>query len=1038
MRMSKERDHIERIRKDKFWLDEYGLLREKNPLTDDLKNSIEHLSKDLYSKDTHFIFELIQNAEDNTYIVSEPTIFFELSEKDPTNTKNSKGALIIQNNEIGFNYDDVKSICSIGKSTKTNLKNQGYIGEKGIGFKSVFKISTTPYIFSNGYQFCFHETDSNSGLGYIVPFWIYNVPVEIDAKQTTIVLPLDKCGFDYAKIKEMLLDIEPETTLFLSKLKEIRVKIDDDNDLTILKDDRKKHEIELLIEGKKYKKSYSNVKSFLTFTKTFIRPNNITNEKRKDIIERDVSIAFNFSKEYNLAGKIFAYLPIRSGIEFPFIINSDFILSTSREDIQDIPWNRWLIQCVANLLENNFHDLKEKELLTIKFLEALTKQINKLDTNSIFHPIAVKIQNILTHQEVIPADDDTFISAENAILASADWLRKLLRQDQLHQLYHKKLKWVHGDITEKRHSGLWKYLREKLHIEVLTPRELVQRIDFAFLDNQNDQWMINFYTQLSTQKALWSFLKRQPFIRLQDGSHVTPFDDYNKPNAYLSTKPIIDPCSPIVKAEIASNNEARRFLLTDLKIPEFDIAAEVTEHVIPKYMRSTQPQKDEHFQDIKKIVEAFQTDSHEKHKRLKNALKNTPFVLSRTLVSSEETYRKPNTLYFLNDSLKIYFSENSQVGFVSSIYNNSTLKIFATLGVSSEIRVQCKSKRDSHDYIALEYNSGYRRGQRGFDPDIHIEELTHALIKPSIEKSLIIWNTLCVPYRRCIKGKILRSSRQDFSPNASTYIEEEMTSENFGRLLMDSAWLPSDSNKFKRPAEICLDELPREFERNEKLSILLGMKKDVIAKLAEEAGISSKILDYATKNPKKIERLIAKEASRKAPPTFPGSPVRNPERRKQRIGEQLSNAPNKEYEKRERNVRITNSDIDPRTWLRNQYTNEDDQMVCQICKEEMPFRKRDGTHYFEKKEVFSRDYLPKEYESQYLALCPLCAAKYDEFIKTDKNCMKELRDAIFRSEDSVIPIILGNEKTTIRFTETHYHDLKTIVEGVKWSLTPKN
>jgi hypothetical protein len=157
--------------------------------------------------------------------------------------------------------------------------------------------------------------------------------------------------------------------------------------------------------------------------------------------------------------------------------------------------------------------------------------------------------------------------------------------------------------------------------------------------------------------------------------------------------------------------------------------------------------------------------------------------------------------------------------------------------------------------------------------------------------------------------------------------------------------------------------------------------------------------------------------------------VKNPKRREEGLGEQVSEAPDKKYEKRDRTVRITNGLIDPITWLRNQYTNEADQMVCQICKEEMPFRKRDGKHYFEKKEALSIKYLPKEHEAQYLALCPLCAAKYDEFIKTNDAVMTKLRDAIVSADDCEIPISLGDEKTSIRFVETHYHDLKVIIKA---------
>ena len=59
--------HIARIRKEKFGLAPDGSAAERNPLSDDLHGAIEQLSQELYSKETHFILELIQNAEDNDY-----------------------------------------------------------------------------------------------------------------------------------------------------------------------------------------------------------------------------------------------------------------------------------------------------------------------------------------------------------------------------------------------------------------------------------------------------------------------------------------------------------------------------------------------------------------------------------------------------------------------------------------------------------------------------------------------------------------------------------------------------------------------------------------------------------------------------------------------------------------------------------------------------------------------------------------------------------------------------------------------------------
>jgi len=43
-------------------------------------------------------------------------------------------------------------------------------GQKGIGFKSVFRVTDRPEIHSNGYHICF---DVHSGpMGYILPHWI--------------------------------------------------------------------------------------------------------------------------------------------------------------------------------------------------------------------------------------------------------------------------------------------------------------------------------------------------------------------------------------------------------------------------------------------------------------------------------------------------------------------------------------------------------------------------------------------------------------------------------------------------------------------------------------------------------------------------------------------------------------------------------------------------------------------------------------------------------------------------------------------------
>lgn len=75
----------------------------------------------------------VQNADDNIYPEDvEPTLTFILQDK----------GIIVLNNERGFSADNIRALCDVGNSTKKG-RSAGYIGKKGIGFKSVFRVIYT-------------------------------------------------------------------------------------------------------------------------------------------------------------------------------------------------------------------------------------------------------------------------------------------------------------------------------------------------------------------------------------------------------------------------------------------------------------------------------------------------------------------------------------------------------------------------------------------------------------------------------------------------------------------------------------------------------------------------------------------------------------------------------------------------------------------------------------------------------------------------------------------------------------------------------
>lgn len=89
---------------------------------------------------THFVLEAVQNADDNDYVVDAPLL----------NITYFNDTILITSNETGFTNQNVQAICAISESTKTHRPD--CTGEKGVGFKSFFKIAVAIHIASRGFS----------------------------------------------------------------------------------------------------------------------------------------------------------------------------------------------------------------------------------------------------------------------------------------------------------------------------------------------------------------------------------------------------------------------------------------------------------------------------------------------------------------------------------------------------------------------------------------------------------------------------------------------------------------------------------------------------------------------------------------------------------------------------------------------------------------------------------------------------------------------------------------------------------------------
>ena len=179
---------------------DYTKIREENIARYGWDTAVLDLLGQLYSERTHFIFELIQNAED----AGATELAFELFED----------RLELRHDGRPFTEADVRGVCGVGKSGKSG--DLTAIGKFGIGFKSVYAYTKSPRVYSGGEQFGIEN--------YVRPFPVEPLPA---FGRDTFVFPFDHDTVPAAvavrEIAAALNALQPRILLFLRNIKHLRV-----------------------------------------------------------------------------------------------------------------------------------------------------------------------------------------------------------------------------------------------------------------------------------------------------------------------------------------------------------------------------------------------------------------------------------------------------------------------------------------------------------------------------------------------------------------------------------------------------------------------------------------------------------------------------------------------------------------------------------------------------------------------------------------------------------------------------------------------
>lgn len=315
-------------------------------------------------------------------------------------------------NEDGFTDENLKAICAVGKSSKSG--SEGYIGEKGIGFKSVFMAAWKARIQSGVFSFSFRN--DQAGMGMISPVWEDDFE-ELSSLLTRLTLYLDNTeGTDTQKTAHQIIqeqfDVLPETILlFMKNLRMIRVSFySAENELetssVMYSIERPQPDHAILRRTTVANNTRrEHVKHYHVAThqaKNIPRHENRTYSNWVPSTSQ-VVLAFPLSETsvpIIEPQDVFVYLPVRP-MGFKFIIQADFVTDASRQDIvRDSPRNFALLDGVAEAFSRAVLQFCGHDGLRLQWMRYLPDR-NDRNWGSLWLSLVNKIANRLSQTPVL-------------------------------------------------------------------------------------------------------------------------------------------------------------------------------------------------------------------------------------------------------------------------------------------------------------------------------------------------------------------------------------------------------------------------------------------------------------------------------------------------------------------------------------------------------------------------------------------------------------------------------------------------------------
>ncbi len=826
---------------------------------------------DKYSDQAHFVYELLQNADDTgaTYarfklyhdrlvFVHNGTRRFSVSNPETEDADRENGCL-----------GDVNAILSIGNSTKTD---QNTIGKFGVGFKAVFQYTSTPYIYDPDIKFKIER--------FFVPVLIEKDHPERAADETLFEFPFNHetntADIAFEAISERLSTLV-NPILFLLNLKEISFEFDDTTG-------NYRKNIDKIYDFEKTKAE------LITLSQTVdgeIDKKRLWLFSRVDSNGRH-SVGFYLDEEGNLVPVdeyAYCFFPTKADTGLHFIIHAPFLLNDSREGIiRGNSHNSHMMESLAELAADSLiymrdiglqegHRLIDDNIINIVPTTSFeqTNYWGATEHKSEYEPFYEKLLTTFKTQRIIPTSD-SYTTYENAYWAQNLSLITSINHDALCSLTNNpNANWVFTSIPRDRFDGYFNSKRSFIDGIISSwldeDRILSSKyITSQFIQSRSVEWLEMFYNWIAETKNRMNRCRTLPIFWDKNGLAVPAYD--SKGNLILFFSSEEENEYTTINPVLLENEEILAFVQS-LGITKPSLKNEVYNKVIPKlhqiYMDDDIEASRKCF--IKLFEYYMECPEKDKDGYIEELKKHNILICSSGDEDGLIIASKDEIIYFPEEELISYFAVKQSTYFVDwngyvelvGKENEKYLRsLLSELGASLSIQLIRKNITWSDAHNRTQYRWAESNGEDQWSETV-IDGCSETLklISKSNNHSLAysLWNILIELVKTY--GDLSKKLRGTHRYHWYKWKSESFDSINISELKR-TKWLIDKSESFVSPSSTFVSNLSTEYDTTSyaarQLISFLGMpyedpklsrltpeqKRDIeLAAKLKEAGVES-------------------------------------------------------------------------------------------------------------------------------------------------------------------------------------------------------